>query len=393
MNASNVMQISVLAFAALMLLPALSGATSVMQAICNGTSTSNGIIPAAPIIGTGTQGVASVVGFTALILLTILLALSALYMVSQVAKLPTLLNFVKTELAEIVGTAIIVGIFFGGFYAAAFAATSGAQAGTTNPAVHFNGPARSVFVNDCAVLGQSSIIVTVPVFAAGIINYGIQFVTSVSFKITPGGFGFVLAPLSGMNIISTTLVQLQDIMSAFVIAILAMIFMLSLIYSIFPLLLYLGIILRAFPWTRAAGGIFIAMFIGFYIVFPLMLNSTLGGFGAALSQGEANYYNSSSVAGISGATTNSTPTIAQTGSFSSTGGTLSYIGNLLGSLVGYPNSYGVINGFIADFMGPVILIVVEIAISFVIALDFADLLSDILGAPSLSTEGLLGKVL
>jgi hypothetical protein len=43
-------------------------------------------------------------------------------------------------------------------------------------------------------------------------------------------------------------------------------------------------------------------------------------------------------------------------------------------------------------MGPPMMVIIEIALSLIVALDFADILADILGAPSLSTKGLLGKM-
>jgi hypothetical protein len=404
MNASNFARFSLLAFVGIVALSAFAGAqtpgnpvngaiTPIANALCGGTSGANGIIPASPIVGAGSQGTAGVVGLTTLIMLTILLVLAALYMVSQAAKLPSLNNFVKTELAEVVGTAILIGIFFGAFYATAFATVGVNPASTTNPTLHFSGPARSVFVGDCVALGTSSFDLAIPVFVSGTINYALQAVSSINLKITPGGFGFTMQPLGGLALVINNLTTLQDLMSGIVVAILAMTFLLAFVYSIFPLFLYLGIILRAFPWTRAAGGILIAMFIGFYIVFPLMLNATTSGLNAIVTQSISNYYSSNSVVGISNSISNVSNTYSYSGSFSSFGGSMSYITNILGSIIGYPNSYGLINGFIADFMGPAILVVVEIAISFIIALDFADIVSDMLGAPSLTTEGLLRRLL
>ncbi|MDE1865512.1 MAG: hypothetical protein KGH94_02645 [Candidatus Micrarchaeota archaeon] len=400
MNAYDLARVSILGVVALALLSSLAGAaftaSPIMQTLCAGTNTANGIIPANPIIGAGTQGVTSVVGMTLVILLVVLFASAILYMVSQVMAIPRLTNFVKVELAEMVGTAALITIFFGAFYATAFATSGSAQA--LNPTVHFNGPARSVFVNDCAMLGSASIAVIGPIFITGTVNYGLQFVSSVDLTVAPGGFGFEDKPLSGLGIITTSLNELQGIMSAFLVAIFAVVFLLGLIYSLFPLLLYLGIVLRAMPWSRAAGGIFIAMFIGFYIVFPMMLSYTMNGLSSIVSQQSNDFYGSSFASGASNLfspTSSSGIDNLLNSTSQQSGGTamMSYLGNILASLAGFGTNYGAVNGFIVEFMGPAIMIAVMIAISLVVALDFADILSDLLGAPSLSSESLLKRVL
>ncbi len=391
---------SVLALAAFALLALAPGAGVVgttVQYICNGSATGNGIIAQAPVLGAGTQGVGSVVGLAAGIMLMIVLVMAALYMVSRFAGLPGLENFVKVELAEMVGTSILIAIFFGAFFAAAFAA-AGASSAATGPALHFNGPGRSVFVSDCVMISNSSIALMPPIMTAGVIDWTLNLVDSLKIVITPGGFGFTVSPFSGLSLIPKALEQLADILAGFVVALLAVNFFLGLIYSLFPVFLYLGIVLRAFPWTRAAGGIFIAMFIGFYIVFPVMVNATVGGFSAAAYSESVSYANSPAAGGIAGfvsnTSTNSIGTIAQQSTLSGSATSIgSYVGSVLYSLVGFPGGYGVINGYITTFMGPPIMVIIEIAVSFIVALDFADILSDILGAPSLQTQRLIGKLL
>jgi hypothetical protein len=377
-----------------------------MSTLCGGTSTSNGIIPQNPLLGAGTQGVASVVGLVMVIMLTVLLVTAVIYMVGELGKLPSLKNFVKVELAEMVGTAILIAIFFGGFYAAAFVAFGGQQASasavnaTPNPTLHFNGPGRAVFVSDCTMVGNASIAMIPPIFASGIVNYGINLFQSVSITLKPGGFGFTVAPLTGLSFISSTMTKLQDLSAGFLVVLLGIVYLLGLIYALLPIFLYLGIALRAFPWTRAAGGIFIATFIGFYVVFPLMLNGALSGFSGATYQQTSGYYNSSAANSIStfvGAGSSTTPNAASIAAglsvASSTGSFIKYFGSILYSMVGFPGGYGVLNGYINLFIGPPVVVIVEIGFCFLIALDFTDILADILGAPSLSSQKLLGNLL
>lgn len=382
------------------MLLALVPNAGVIQYMCEGSATSNGIIAAAPIVGIGTAGVTSVVGLTVVIMLTIVLVMAGLYMIGQVIGQPSLQNFIKVELAEMVGTAVIIVLFFGGFFAAAYAAAGPPpSANVTNPTLYFYGPGRSVFVNDCVMVGGTSLALLPPVLTSGGVTWVLNLLDSMTLKITPGGFGFRSNPLQGMDMLVRTMTQLSQILSTFMVVLLALTFLLGLIYSLFPLFLYLGIVLRAFPWTRAAGGIFIAMFIGFYIVFPLMISATVGGFSsAAYNQSYQAYSGSSAANGIMSmesldSTSNSIGVIGQQSSLgASISNSVTYFTGFLGSLVGYPNGYGIVNGYIQNFMGPPIMVIIEVAFSFIVALDFADSLSDLLGAPSLSTQRLLGKM-
>ncbi len=399
---SNAARFSVIAAAALLLLslvPSAGVVSTLVQDTCAGSSTANGIIAANPVVGLGSQGVGSVVGLTVIIMLAVVLVMAVVYMISQVIRVPSLENFIKVELAEMFGTMAIIAIFFTGFYAAALAGSAtGSGSTVTNPNLHFNGPGRSIFVGDCEMIGGASIQLFPTVFITGVINTGLNIVDSFRMKITPGGFGFAVSPLQGLAMIPTTIGELNGILSAFMLVLLALNFLLGLIYALFPVFLYLGVVLRAFPWTRAAGGIFIAMFIGFYVVFPLMIYATVGGFASATySDSYVAYTTSSSAAGISGFTsgtsTTNLGTVGRLGGDNNNGpGMMAFLGNVLYSMIGFPNSQGLINGYVTDFMGPAVMIMVEIAFSFIVALDFADILSDILGAPSLSTQGLLGRL-
>jgi hypothetical protein len=391
----------VIAFGFLSIAPGASGVSSFTQYLCNGSPQGSGIIPAQPVIGTGSIGVTSVVGLTIIIMIAMFLVMGAIYVIGDMMGLPSLKNMMKTEVAEMMATSILIAVFFGAFFVASFASVGGvaSQSSTANPTLHFNGPARSVFVADCIMISNTSTALLFPIFTSGVISYGIDFVDSVNLKITPGGFGFTDSPLTGLSIIGSTLTELSELLSAFVFVLLSINLLLGMIYAAFPIFLYLGIVFRAFPWTRALGGIFIAIFIGFYVVFPLMINATVGGFSAATyNEVSSGYYNSASANGISSFTSSSSANnintvAAQSGAFGSFPSMVSYVGGTLYSLVGFPGGYGILNGFIADFMGPPIMVMIELAFSFIIALDFADILSDILGAPSLQTERLMGKLL
>jgi hypothetical protein len=58
---------------------------------------------------------------------------------------------------------------------------------------------------------------------------------------------------------------------SFIFIIATQIFLFNFITEMFPILLYLGLLLRVVPWTRSAGGYLISFFIGFYFFYPLLL--------------------------------------------------------------------------------------------------------------------------
>lgn len=142
-------------------------------------------------------------------------------------------------------------------------------------------------------------------------------------------------------------------------------FLLYLLYSIFPVFLYVGILLRSFPWTRAAGGTFIAMFIAFYIVFPGLYPFSL-------------YMQSIYI-------TLSVPSSGLTG-FS-----LSSLGTLLPYLSGTAMLTEI--GQFAQTVAFVGLQLMGVLIGLVVSLDLVEAIAKLLGAPSMHTRSLLGKIL
>ena len=66
--------------------------------------------------------------------------------------------------------------------------------------------------------------------------------------------------------------KLFEFFSGSYIFILATRIFLNFIVEMFPILLYLGLLLRVIPWSRSAGGYLISFFIVFYFFYPLLLS-------------------------------------------------------------------------------------------------------------------------
>jgi hypothetical protein len=201
---------------------------------------------------------------------------------------------------------------------------------------------------------------------------------SIKIDLAPNHFGFTVLPFAGIG----PEISIINIELGFFITMVAMFFfvplLLYMIYTIFPIFFYAGILLRSFPWTRAAGGSFIALFIGFYIVFPALMYP--------FSTYTATTFSQIAVGSLTGLSFSSM-TIAATTGFT----------NMFFTRLGFPNplileikSFGsVVGGLAIELLG--------IVVSLIVSLDFIEVLGDLLGSPSLSssahTRKLLSKVI
>jgi hypothetical protein len=195
----------------------------------------------------------------------------------------------------------------------------------------------------------------------------LNFIFSIGDKFVVEGNGIMINPLLGAFPIVSLLSTQVGAFDAIIGLLLVIVFSLFVIYSIFPVFLYAGILLRSFPWTRAAGGTFIAMFIAFYIIFPAILYPF-------------------SLYMQSVAVTLSAPS---SGALSNFGfytilGMVPYFGGtaMLTEITGFAQTVAATG---LQLMG--------ILIGLVISLDLVEAIGKLLGAPSAHTRSLLGKVL
>ena len=106
----------------------------------------------------------------------------------------------------------------------------------------------------------------------GTLTYTDTIISTFTVSIMPNGFGIEFSPAGGYSIPAISPISFFDpIVTGIVSMEVGIIFLLSIIYYLFPLFLFLGIFLRCIPVTVAAGGALIALFIGFYIFFPALV--------------------------------------------------------------------------------------------------------------------------
>lgn len=365
----------------------------------SGTGASSGGVIPANSIGSAYIGGSSVIATILVIMFAVLMALGLVYMLAALTTIERLKNMVKSELLELAATAIILAIFVGGIYASVLSmATQGSALRYVVPpepgtATYAPVSIRNVFVADCEMLSESSVGMILPMFALGVVNLAVRSIQTTKFTISTGSgtnFGVSASPFSGISLTGNIMDQLRAMMSVMIILTFSVLFSLGFIYALFPLLLYVGIILRAIPWTRPLGGMFVALFIGYFMLFPVLLMVMLSGFNqiqvsvAPVGYSSSNSLSGNALAGFSGALTGAT-TSAQ--AESSIGYLLSSMGSVFGA-----TKYGIINGYIYSFIEPNFFTILDIIIAFIISFDFMDLLADMLGAPSLSSQSLVKRL-
>ena len=133
------------------------------------------------------------------------------------------------------------------------------------------------------------------------------------------------------------------------------------------------------------------MFIGFYIVFPLLLHIMLAGYlgnpsliptvlnsNGNPSQLTANYITSANQNSGSGTTT------------SVAGFIWTSIKDIFTTAF---SANGIAGGFIVNVIEPSLFTILVVIISFIISFDFAEACGDLLGAPSLRASHIFNKVL
>jgi hypothetical protein len=150
------------------------------------------------------------------------------------------------------------------------------------------------------------------------------------------------------------------------------------LYFLFPVFLYAGILLRSFPWTRAAGGSLLAFFIGFYIIFPALLYP----------------FSAQSFACIVGSGTSTVTVCATPSTPSNCAISPSNFANPTGFLPCL--SGGLVTSQLQWFSNQIsysVLQVFGVVVAILISFDLVEKLGDVLGAPSVHARSLLSKVL
>lgn len=307
---------------------------------------------------------------------------SVIYAIGTGFNLNNLVNFSKTELVEGVFNLIIL-VAVGGtalavYGAVVFFANVGQAGLTTYGTVAYVAPpatAQGMFVNLCTGIDSNIMWLGFTNWAWLVVNlFSANIYSSINVLVIPNSWGYAYQPFGGYSL----LVQLLwDDQAAYFGAMFFGMFLVALlfvIYYLFPIFLFTGLALRSFPWTRAAGGSFIALFVAFYIIFPALMYPF--------------------VTGTSGEILCSTGHITllcegAMGSFHSTA---------LSSLVsGFNENFGDqyyldVTGFAGGWFG-IGLAMFGLVIALLISYEIVEKLGSILGAPSISAQRALSRIL
>ncbi len=347
-----------LVLALLLLLVNIPAAASAGD-VTNSAFCTNTIVQSNAVLHSSSYG--GMLGISVLILALVALVIGIAYMIGYSFKVEKLVQFSKAEMGEIFVTLLIVLIFFGAIYS-----VSPSGFIKIGPSSTYN-----TYYNDCTLLAGSSVDIFRSLSTYFIPEtYYLQLLRDFGVNIMPLHFGISFTPLKAFGLLYHILNLFIGIAGGLAGLFIALIVFLAIIYSVFPIFLFLGIILRTIPWTRAAGGAFLGLFIAFYLMFPILLYFMLQ---ASPSSSVLPVINTNSFLKSPNAF------ISSTGTFLTT--VLQMI------------SFDIVTPFINVIVEPMIFTIFVLIISLIISYDFMELMGDVLGAPSLSSSNTLKRVL
>lgn len=344
------------------------------------------------------------------IILLVLSVLGLVYAIGYAFNISKLMTFVKNEYLECIASILIVVVAVGGIQifnnALVFLANLSNGLLPTSSTPTNLASTQQVFQATCENLESGMI--TTNLYDYGYVLSNLFFfnaLQSFTIKLMPNEFGVTFQPWGGIQTLKTALWSEEGISFTLLGMGGLLIMFLFVIYYLFPIFFYVGILLRSFPWTRAAGGAMIALFISFYIIFPALVypfSSQLNGVGnyvCAIDQvgssssadfGTAGNNQNDNAPAYQGPCTTSSSLIT---SLLSEGWTTVKGGVDVLSLSGFGSAmYDNVTQFSYDISDS-LLQVVGIAVAFIIAYDMLEALGDVLGSPSLQSGRILSKVI
>jgi hypothetical protein len=316
------------------------------------------------------------ISYTLLIIMAMLMILSMLYVIGISFKIDKLIVFSRTEALESLLNFAIIIFVAGGMLGIDSVVVAITQMGSAVTASGVAAPTiKGVFYNSCDYYYSDAIGQVGNIFDFAMESYMLATISTITTNLMPNGFGISFMPLKGIFPAS----QATNSFGLVVVGItgieLSNAFLLVIIYYLFPLFLFLGVILRSFPWTRAIGGALLGLFIAFYVFYPTLLyafasvaNSISGSASTAISAQEAAFK--------AGEFTNSLKSLES-------GNVGSIFTDFLTGIIG---AYG-------EAIAISVVNVIGIVISLIISFDMIEAFGDLLGAPSLTGSNVLKKVI
>lgn len=383
----------------------ISAASSAPQPIIDCTSlfSSGAQNPYLPILS-GVTGFGSIVTVALLVVLMMLLVLGVAYAFGFAFHIETLMNFSKTEMLEAFGNILIIAAvgtsmhlvpaaihFFTGLASLNQGASS---ASALSPSAFYTNLCSN-FQNNIILSGfQNWLGIFFNLYITNFFATGSPPNGGLTIHMMPNSFGIAFVPFQGMALVTTLLWDAQLTYFGSMFLGMFLIVLLFIIYFLFPIFLYVGIALRSFPWTRAAGGSFIALFIAFYIVFPALIYPfSVVGPASDPSMGKgfcSQNFNSANGGQQQSQLPQSMQILCDNSSSFLSGSWGSYL-NLIQFNFGdlyYDTVYSFVIG--VEFTG---LNMVGLIIAMLISYEMVEKLGNILGAPSVQGARALGRLL
>jgi len=317
------------------------------------------------------------IGYSMLVILSVLMIVAFLYAIGMAFKINRLISFSKNEILENVlnfililfvagGIAGIDGVVIGIAQFSASAVSTNQQSITSTSSLYYS--ACEYYYGDAIGEIGNLIPLALTVFMFNIAS-------SFQFNFMPNGFGASLRPFAWLGLLSKMVGSFSMPIVAITGIELINVYLLAIIYYIFPLFLYLGILFRTFPWTRAIGGALLGLFISFYVFYPALIYAISSITASSSMQASAQNSIIDSANELrtnlftSSLTTSINPGLTISTIFSSL--IIEYIEIIA---IGGINTIGIL-------------------ISLVICFDLIEAFGDLLGAPSLTHGGVLKKVI
>ncbi len=347
----------------------------------------------------------SLMAISFLIIMAVLLTISLVYGIGIGFGIDSFVRFARSEYLESFFNIIILLLIIGGIVFANWLPTffnditsvslPAAAALPTTTAGSTNSVSAGVYTAICNNIISNQVIPSLGVFVLSTtIENTYKAVASLSIVIIPPTFlpSFSIKPFSGL---SANLAFVSEQVGVIFVVLgidASVIFLLFIIYFLFPIYLYLGIVLRSFPWTRAAGGTFIAIFIAFYIVFPAILypfttatRSTSTGSGLCQTGASSGTnYCLTPVTSLSSFITTAFSVLNNQG-----GGTVSGGASTLIQSFGLTGTIAIYTAAIAFFVETL----AGIFIAYLVSYELLEMLGDVLGAPSLNANSLIRGII
>ena len=379
-----------------------------INAVTNAFAGTNGY---AGVLG-GASPFTHIVSLSLLIVLVVVMVLSVVYGIGVGFGINKLVVFARTEYLEsfmniLILLAIITGITAINGAVGFFNALPGISGiSQTVPSGGGGSLMYGVYTNICSNIiehqmvpylgGMLSLTLQQPLYFA---LQSLSVSTAFGSQYLPA---FTIAPMAGFGIYTQLLLYESSPLLVLVMLGIIVIFLLYTVFFLFPLFLYAGMLLRSFPWTRAAGGSLLALFIAFYIIFPSLYYpfTQVDALIVAPTAGQScSLYN-----GTPNSTNAAASTIGQYCTQSS-GSVWSTIGEVIGSrlwtwmtalfslFTGGGNPFIENLGFYIDIISLAALQLFGLGMAFLISFDLLEALGDLLGAPSLQSHRILERMI